>query len=78
MNVKHLAVPTLLERPVIDRLGPLEEHEHRVPWLLPRHDGLSVYSIAARGGRGTIVAGALAVEESSAGASDPSSFFLMD
>ena len=79
MYVQHLCVPTRLEGPVIDRLGPLEENAHRVPWRLPSSEtGLSVYSVSARGGSGTIVAAALAVEESSAGPSDPSGFFMMD
>ncbi len=78
MHVQHLAVPTRLEGPVVDRLGPLEEHGHLVPWRLPPDVDLSVYAVSTRGGRGFIVAAEMAVEESSASASDPSSFFMMD
>lgn len=77
MNVRYLAVATALEGPVIERLGTVEEYAELVPWRLTHTKGQSVYRVRSRGGDGVIVAGGVALDESDAGPSEPSGFFMM-
>ena len=78
MNVKYLAVGTVLQGPVIERLGSIAECADRVPWLVDHAGYLSVFLVRSRGGEGVVVAGSIAVDESEASASDPSGFFMLD
>lgn len=78
MNVKYLAVATVLRGPVIQRLGSLEECSDRVSWSLDAPSGIAVFSVHSGDGRGMVVAGSMALDESNASPSDPSRFFMME
>lgn len=78
MNVKYLALGTVLQGPVIERLGSVVECADQVPWLLAHPGDFSVFLVRSGDGEGVVVAGSIALDESDASASDPSRFFMME
>jgi hypothetical protein len=77
MNVKYMSLGTAMDGLVVEDLGVLEEHWDAVPWALPPSPGLHHFEIRSGSGTGRVVAGAVAVDISDDGPSEPSRFFMM-
>lgn len=77
MNVKYLRLGTTMNGLVVEDLGLLEDTPHAVPWALPTLERSHQFEIHSGDGTGLVVAGAVAVDVSGDGPSEPSRFFMM-
>lgn len=77
MNVKYMSMATTMDGLIIDDLGVLEDHQDDVPWALSPSRDLHYFEVRSGDGTGVVVAGAVAVDISGDGPSEPSRFFMM-
>lgn len=77
MYVQYMAIPMTLHGPVIEMLGRVDECRDVIPGSFAINPDLKVYSVRSQGSNGLVVASALALDESTASASDPSNFPMM-
>ena len=77
MNVQYLSVGTSLDGLVVHDVG-LVVDDDEFAWRVGNRADLHVYELRSSSGVGHVVAGSVTVEQSDAGPSEPSRFFMMD
>jgi hypothetical protein len=77
MNVQYLSVGTSLDGLAVRDRGPAENWIDP-NWRLRQRDEIRIYEVASASGIGQVIAGSVGFDESDAGPSDPSRFFMMD
>ena len=77
MNVKYMDIATSMDGPVVEDLGPAEQHLGTLSWTLEQDSDLHFYRIQAVNGTGYLVGGDMAIDESTKGPDEPSNFFMM-
>jgi hypothetical protein len=78
MNVKFMKIGVQFDGLVVRDCGQFVDDPGSLSWSLEPQPELHFYEVESSSGTGILVAGSVAVDESDAGASDPSRFFMMD
>jgi hypothetical protein len=77
INVKYLSLGTLLDGLTIRDQGQMD-NLNEFGWKITVSQPIRLFEVVSKSGSGTIVAGDVDADESDAGPSDPSGFFMMD
>jgi hypothetical protein len=75
MNVQYLATGTSFNGLRVRDIGPATGDD--LPWGIYLPDELRIFELVSSSGRGYLVGGSMAVQESDAGPAEPSSFFML-
>lgn len=78
MNVQFMQLGTQFDGLVVRDCGPVMNLSVALGWRLEADPELHLYEVESSSGTGTLVAGEVGVDESDAGPSDSSGFFMMD